>query len=243
MNIKSSILCVFEGEVREPLYFNGIKDNFFGDQSIVYCCFGNNIYELYSKMQEDKDLDIFEVIQEHNTVEENKELFEKFGREDFNQVFLFFDFELHDDKFSSEDITNMVETFNEETESGKLFVSYPMVEAIRDVPCHDTFIDYKLKTEQCKSKVYKKLSTTGMTDYLDARKIDEGRWIDLIRLNVEKGNFILDGSRNNFNNPEQFDILKCQLTMVQKSNELYVLSAFPLFVYHQKGSQFNFNGL
>jgi hypothetical protein len=240
MNIKSSILCVFEGEVREPLYFNGLKQCFFDEQSIVYCCFGNNIYELHSKMQEDEDLDIFEVIQEYNTVESNKDLFEKFSRDDFSQVFLFFDFEFHDDKFSSEDLTNMVETFDEETEFGKLFVSYPMVEAIRDVPCHDSFIEHRIKIEQSKGKVYKGLSTQGMTDYLDPRKIDERRWIDLIRLNVEKGNFILDGARNNFKNPEQSDVLDCQIKLVEESNELYVLSAFPLFVYHQKGSQFNF---
>ena len=240
MNIKSSILCVFEGEVREPLYFNTLKQCFFGEQSIVYCCFGNDIYDLYSKMQKDDDLDIFELIHEHNTVESNEELFDNFSRDDFNQVFLFFDFEFHDDKFSSEDLAKMVETFDEETESGKLFISYPMVEAVRDVPCHDSFIEHKIKTEQSKGKVYKGLSTKGMTDYLDPRKIDEAKWVDLIRLNVEKGNFIIDGSRNSFQNPEQSDVLEHQLNLVTKHDELYVLSAFPLFVYHQKGSQFNF---
>ena len=47
------ILFIFEGNKREPQLFSSMQKLFFpkGNEAII-CSFGNNIYELYRKMQE-----------------------------------------------------------------------------------------------------------------------------------------------------------------------------------------------
>lgn len=58
------------------------------------------------------------------------------SREDFSEVYLFFDYDAHQTnlgKAVNEDvIRQMLESFDNETENGKLYISYPMVEALRD---------------------------------------------------------------------------------------------------------------
>ena len=60
------------------------------------------------------------------------------GAADFSEVYLFFDYDGHHNnipkKLSGKDaLEEMLETFNNETELGKLYVSYPMVEAIKEI--------------------------------------------------------------------------------------------------------------
>lgn len=58
------------------------------------------------------------------------------SRDDFSEVFLFFDYDAHQTNLGKADGGNvvglMLESFDNETENGKLYISYPMVEALRD---------------------------------------------------------------------------------------------------------------
>ena len=68
MAFKSTILCIFEGEVREPKYFNTMQTHYFNDVSILLCSYGNDIYELFKEIEADPELDIVEVLRESKGV-------------------------------------------------------------------------------------------------------------------------------------------------------------------------------
>jgi len=64
MPFKSTILCIFEGEVREPKYFKTIQNHYFDEQSILLCSYGNDIYELFKDLENDPELDIVEILKD-----------------------------------------------------------------------------------------------------------------------------------------------------------------------------------
>ena len=57
---------------------------------------------------------------------------EGLSRDDFSEVFLFFDYDVHQTNLGKADdgdvINQMLESFDNETENGKLYISYPMVQ-------------------------------------------------------------------------------------------------------------------
>ena len=125
---------IVEGEAREPLIIDNISKVFFkhANFKIVTLPAGQNIYMLWKKLKED-DFDT-EVLREES--EDVAEQLDGLNRDDFSEVFLFFDYDGHQnniDKNNTEDIIKqMLASFDNETENGKLYISYPMVEALRD---------------------------------------------------------------------------------------------------------------
>lgn len=128
---------IVEGQAREPLIIDNISKVFFshGNFKIITLPAGQNIYMLWKKLKEDDfNTDIIEVLRE-----ERKELAEQLvglSRDDFSEVYLFFDYDGHQNNLGTADdgdvIEQMLKSFDNETESGKLYISYPMVESLRD---------------------------------------------------------------------------------------------------------------
>lgn len=90
---------------------------------------------LWKKLKaDDFATDIIEVLRESN--KKIREQLEGLSRDDFSEVFLFFDYDVHQTNLGKADdgdvINQMLESFDNETENGKLYISYPMVEALRD---------------------------------------------------------------------------------------------------------------
>lgn len=224
----STILCVFEGEKREPNYFSSLEKHFFESKAIIKCSYGNNLYHLLQELSEDDDLDVVELIRESEVVPKNRGLLEGFDRDDIAQVFLFFDMEPHDTQFTLGRLEAMLQTFDEETAHGKLYVSYPMVEALRDVPSFDTFIDHKINIEDISN--YKRLSVErGRVIPEDHRRITKENWLELTRSSTRKGKHICRSTK-------QYDIFNKQSEVLQKNRYLYVLSAFPFYIYEYFGA-------
>lgn len=223
----NTILCVFEGEKREPNYFGSLEKYFFGQEALVKCSYGNDLYHLLEKLEKDDDLDIVELIRESKDVPSNQGLLQNLDRDDVAQVFLFFDMEIQDDNFSFENLRKMISLFKEETGHGKLYISYPMVEALRDIPSYDDF--HQLKVHRSEIKGYKKLSAErGKEIPSDHRKITKQNWLDLIRCSVDKAKYMIDDSRCLY--PEQLPICGAQSQAYEKDRHIYVLSAFPFFL-------------
>lgn len=106
-----------------------------GNLKIITLPVGENIYMLWKKLKaDDFDTDIIEVLRESN--KKIREQLEGLSRDDFSEVFLFFDYDVHQTNLGKADdgdvINQMLESFDNETENGKLYISYPMVEALRD---------------------------------------------------------------------------------------------------------------
>ena len=128
---------IVEGEVREPQIIDNISKVFFahGNFKIITLPAEENIYMLWKKLKADNfDTDIIEVLRESN--DDIRELLVGLSRDDFSEVYLFFDYDMHQTNLGKEDdadaVAQMLESFDNETENGKLYISYPMVEALRD---------------------------------------------------------------------------------------------------------------
>ena len=151
------ILFVFEGDEREPrlyrtlerLYFPKVNDN-------IICSFGNNIYALYNELKEYEDGgDIVSVMREHLAARGDSTL-KGVRSSDISEIFLFFDYDFQNSHLSLEEINQRVEEmltlFADETENGKLYINYPMIESIRytnELPDND-YANYVVSREGCK---------------------------------------------------------------------------------------------
>lgn len=131
------IAFIVEGEAREPLIIDNMKNIFFTNKEITTITLPaeENIYMLWKALKEDDfETDIIEVLRERNR--NIAVQLQDIGRDDFSEVYLFFDYDAHQDNLSETDegdvIEQMLECFDNETENGKLYISYPMVEALRD---------------------------------------------------------------------------------------------------------------
>lgn len=128
---------IVEGEDREPQIISNISKVFFthGNYKIITLPAGRNIYMLWAQMKKDDfDTDIVEILKEDNSDIANQ--LKGLSRNDFSEVYLFFDYDVHhknlSDSLNDDVVRQMLESFDNETENGKLYISYPMVEALRD---------------------------------------------------------------------------------------------------------------
>lgn len=151
MNKIEKIAFIIEGNKTEPQLIYNIKKYFFKNLDVIPIILPNetNIYTLWEKIKaDDEETDIIEVVKEvasksnqkkalKNIDKINTEDFRKMNRDEFSEVYLFFDYDGHNNnlpknKDTNEVLRSMLETFNNETENGKMYISYPMVEAIKD---------------------------------------------------------------------------------------------------------------
>jgi hypothetical protein len=145
---KKHIAIVYEGEKTEKALIERLQMLFFADiMETVVISFpaSGNIYMLWNKLREyEFDVDIIDVIREMN--KETKELLEGYSARDFSEVYLFFDYDAHNDNLpqiykNRDTVRELLETFDNETENGKLYISYPMIESLREI--HSENEDYK----------------------------------------------------------------------------------------------------
>lgn len=227
------ILLIFEGEKTEPQIFNNLKGHFFPAKksNMVYATYNADIYQLWKQVEDDEFLDLLELLRERNKRNEN--ILEGIEQDRIAQTFLFFDYDGHATNASDEDIQKMLEHFDEETENGKLYVSYPMVEALKHLTS-----DFRTHTVPEKENIhYKDLVDKSRSPYQDLRKINAEGWKYIISENLKKGNHIVNGQ---YILPEsassQPDIFEGQLTKyIRPSDHVAVLSGIPFFIVEYFG--------
>lgn len=249
----------------ERLYFNDKKDR-------IICSYGANIYDLYQAMTEDSSServfvkDIVSVLKEKLGNDSNNPLKDVQYRSDVSEVYLFFDFDLQvryrNRKVSRSELLSrlvkMVDFFDNETENGKLFINYPMVESIRytkKLP-DPKYNSYVVKTDEL--AVFKK-SATEFSYYknLDficfkigkrSKQITEdelnrynelrGNWQMLINQNLNKACYLCFGGNMIPDNSvviEQKRILDAQIQDYYPKGLVSVLNSFPLFLFDYFG--------
>lgn len=227
------ILFVFEGAKTEKQVYDNLKQYYLNEfEHItligVYC---SNIYSLYQIVQKDPDLDLLLLLQEHP---ENQKLLSGVSREDISEVFLFFDYDGHDTNAKYEKLDQMLSYFNEETDAGKLYLSYPMVEAIKHLREDTDFKD--VLVESCKT--YKNLvSKNCERKYINITQLTKEHWVYIVSEHCKKLNHLVDDlfilpSRH----ISQEEVLKQQKDKhITPNNQVAVLSAFPVFIVDYYG--------
>lgn len=229
---------IVEGEAREPLIIDNISKVFFvhGNFKIITLPAGQNIYMLWKKLKEDDfDTDIIEVLrEEHKAL---KEQLAGLSRDDFSEVYLFFDYDGHQNNLGEDDgsdvLDQMLRSFDNETENGKLYISYPMVEALRDFEagvcgkkdnCYVRIFELgEYKSVSAVRSVYPQFKTYDITIWKDVIDVFSMRLSCLMKQTdtVSYDQYVEKIS--------PYEILKLEKQEFQK-NRVFILSAFPEFL-------------
>ncbi len=177
-------------------------------------------------------------------------------RKDVSEIHLFFDHDAHSHSNTlsplkyQETISWMLDTFNNEFERGKLWISYPMAEAIKHCKKNygDCFSDTKLSISE--NINYKKV-VGEQSDFKYIGSFDKSVWYYLVTINLQRifclvndvYESVLDYNSIKHwfeNNP---DIIK-QIhgkqydKFIKTKNETAALSPFPLFLLYYFGESF-----
>lgn len=234
--MSNNILFIFEGGRAEEQIVSNMQKFFVNENTIIKCVFGGEIYQIYKKIVEDPDLDTFNLIKERNI--ETKLILEGYNRSDFAEIYMFFDYDGHSDKADDSKLKDLIEFFNEETDKGKLYVSYPMVESLKHICDFATFKDL---TVRCKDNIgYKNIvHQTALNELSKMKNYDLDTWKNLINAHLNKANFICF-DKFEFPNDliSQFTILYNQLEkFIYPASIVAVLSAFPIFLHDYYGNE------
>ena len=260
MSNKELHLFIFEGEKTEISFLYSLESKFMGSRNAIKCVFGAEIYQLFKLMKKDVDLDIVGILKERNP--ENAETLKGCNQDSFAGIYLFFDYDAHSPKADDTKIKKMLNFFDNETENGLLYLSYPMAEALRHYKDNETFKDLlakckggnKLSTmncpnknscpdiENCKSEPhYKEIVQKNCRSQLtNMNKYDKQIWKELIEAHVCKMNYLVN---NTYTLPTKTET---QSTIFDKQLEKHinrfcpqvaVLSAFPIYILDYYGTE------
>lgn len=238
---QKKVIIIYEGERTEENLFKSISRHFFDDRAdvlIVTLPAAANLYMLWSKLREDNfDTDVVGVLKEMNS--DISERLKNMEVTDFSEIYLFFDYDgQHNNipqKWAGKDaLKEMLATFNNETELGKLYISYPMVEALKEISVAGR--DYKtfyLPLEECGN--YKK-AVGGMQDYADFRHISKEMWYIACDASRRRASVIVsykeeENYQDFIENVSQEKIYEAQSSRFIRDNRVIgILSAIPLFL-------------
>jgi hypothetical protein len=244
--MSDTILLVFEGGKTEPSIFDNIKKVFFKNQDsnrMIYAIFGTNILKLWKELNEAPDFDTVVMLRD---VVRNKDDLKDLERNNVSEIHLFFDFEGHLPEQPLDDhcaiIYKMLTFFDEETDHGKLWISYPMAEALkhtyRDLTkCFDCIQNISDNTGY-KKKIGK------ISDFQDTRHYTFPDWCHIIAVNTRKAvclvnrGYSIPAYIEVSSSLEQVRIFEAQKKrFILLNSNVVVLSSFPFFLLHYFGEK------
>lgn len=189
-------LFIVEGESRDLRFAEKMKDLFLkgrDDLRVICLPAAQNIYMLYERLaEEDFDLDVVEVLRE--TVPSAAKCLEGVERDSVDEVFLFFDYDSHQNNAPGCESDALVEAmllaFDNEHESGKLYISYPMVEALYDYRAGQCQTHSGCFVDNSEIAQYKKISGEGNVNV--GKHMELPQWKDAIAAFVLRCKCLLD---------------------------------------------------
>ncbi len=239
MHLQSNkyILMVFEGQRSEPIIVNNLKKYFLNEEqnTIIYALYGNVIYDIYEKLNEDEDgfLDFVPVLKEFA---QNSHELADISRDDVSEIYLFFDHDGHSHLADQEKLVKMLQYFDDETNHGKLYVSYPMVEALKHL---GEDIDFKELTANINNNsIYKqRVDSEADNKFKQVRDYTKEIWREVIQFHTKKLGYIIKSEYKYLDQAiSQYDILKKQKEQyIDPDNKVAILGAFPIFLIDYYG--------
>ena len=228
------VLFIFEGEKAEPQILENLKAHFFSrsDKVIIHTVYGTVIYGLWKELKEDVfgELNLLDLLRERHC--HNIEVLNGLDIDDISQIYLFFDYDGHTTNAADYKLDEMLKMFCDETDKGKLFISYPMVEALKDLHSSEQFEANFAPAKNKDNKRYKKKVNKDATIIKHINEIKLSGWEFITTENLKKANFIINDVYTSTSELfEPFEIFDCQLKKyIEPENKVAVLSAFPLFL-------------
>lgn len=245
---KEYIAIISEGEKTEKQIINNLENNFTTfSNKIIFLSYKANIYNLFKEIEEDENIDIISLLKEKqikaNKIRNDVENIDisNINSDDISQIYLFFDYDGHTENASDEEIVKMLNKFDNETENGKLYISYPMVEALKHLKKDKLDINNYLV--EAKTRINYKNFVSQNTDYENLVNLTKGNWFFIISENLKRCLFLLEIKNINYeiysNMINQESIFNKQLNKyISKEEKVLVLSAFPFFLIEYFGEEF-----
>ena len=269
------ILFVFEGAKCEPQIFDTLSSLFFeGRKDDIICCYNSNIYSLYDVIKRDysdfenevKDgFDLVPILVERKRNDNDNPFAVIKDFSEIEAIYLFFDYDYQqvfrcqkEDpsldlgdllRAQNEKLKKLIEFFDNETSTGKLYINYPMVESVyytRELP-DANFTSYTTTLETCKNHCFKK-ECENFTFYKGHSKLikqsdgnvtDELRknWLLIKEQHVKKANYICTNATEI---PKDKSVVSQQCIFANQldkyvnadsEHRVAILSAFPMFLF------------
>lgn len=238
----SIIAVIVEGTVYEKRILHNIESNFFNKRlgcsniEVLPLPVGINIYMLWNKMKDsDFDIDIIEVLKELSS--DLAEKLDGYKRKSIGEVYLFFDLDKQQNNLpkgqnAQQVVQKMLDYFDNETEHGKLYISYPMAEAIRDYVPASCFA----ATGKCYisgSITNYKDQTKGNDEVVNVNKFTLASWSSIVSCFLARMSCLFDKEEFNILASKQYgpkEIYKQQTVEGQHVPYFIILSAFPEFL-------------
>ncbi len=231
----NNILFIFEGTKTEKSITDNLIKFFVNENTVVTCAYCTTIYKMYSDISADEYLDTFNLVKD---IEANKDTLKDYKRSDFAQIFMFFDYDGHATNASDKKLNDLLDFFNEETEKGKLYISYPMVEALKHIESYDTFRDLKVAFKDF--EYYKKIVSDNCIETLKHFQLyNIDTWKIVIKTQLMRMNDIVNDTYQLPNAIiDQLTIFNKQIEKyINKDKTVAVLSAFPVFLHDYYGNE------
>ncbi len=238
----SNILFILEGEKTEIEIVNNLKKLFFSSNKInlkiISISAKQNIYMLYEKIKsysiDGMFPDLIEVLKEFDLSINNQ--LTGYTSDSFSEIYLFFDFDYQQSNLGkrqnvSETMLKMLDFFDNETENGKLYISYPMVEALKD--CREMINIYEVVD-------YKQTCHEQNIKYSNINKFDFTVWKVFFNNFRNVLNILYNISKLDFEfynkNINPTSVFKKEIYSVKENGEIYILSGFLEFLldYNKK---------
>ena len=246
----AKVLVVLEGEQPEGNILSRLQKAFPEEltdlsSDLVKIVFSSNIYSLYGKLKDDKGfLDVVEILKEMHA--EDAEL-QDLDRESVSQVYLFFDLDIHGLAQPLEESCNqlneLVNFFDNETENGKLFLSYPMVEVVNICDMSNGLMadDRKLfKICDCENDGFKRFVNDLNRDSCTICRTNcRENWLIICKANYEKAQWLMELPTGTLQleRMQQLAILQHQQALIKNEGAVATLSAFPFFLLEYLGAK------
>lgn len=244
---RKKILFIYEGVKAEENLLNNMIKVFFSakvDVSILNCPADGNIYMLWTKLKMDEfETNVVDVLKEMSKIA--KERLRNLRASDFAEIYLFFDYDGHNNnvpqQFLGDDVLNeMLQTFNNETELGKLYISYPMIESIKEIDLGTK--DYRnLYLELDEIYEYKQ-SVFSRSDFNNYDRLDQVHWMIACNASRKRASLLVkynslctyDYFIHNLNQKNLYDSQK--KNYINNGHLLCILNSIPLFLleYYQE---------
>ena len=237
------ILCVTEGERGEIKILEALS-KCFDVKEVEIVPFYAEIYQLYQLMNNSGEKgfeeDLWSVLKQRCANQRNfadsKKVLDRYGRDDFAQIYLFFDFDGHTTLADNDKMAHMLQFFNNETEHGKLYVSYPLLEAYKDCPIPQKLTPISLGTS------YKALVNANCDQQIHRISLfTKKQWTNQLSLHLQASNLLATGQstiptyETLFQELSQHNLFLQQLEKhIKPSQEVMILSAFALFLVEYK---------
>ncbi len=237
--MNKTILFIVEGEDKDYRFVNNMTNLFLKGKyktEIINIPAKQNIYMLYQILKNDDfESDFLEIIRDN--IKGAKEILDGVTRQSVDEIYLFFDYDVHQDNYHNDDniLLKLLETFDNETENGKLFISYPMVEALYDYVDDQCEVFTDCFVDLVESRNYKRIS--GLNNPKANIHFEYAEWKSILNVYSLRIRCLFRNIKMDFNEYRNM-VNPLSIYDREKENEVFVLSAFPEFLFDYFGVDF-----